>query len=100
MNAPEAEAPRQDLHSQAVERVKARRDFWTHVFIFVVVNAALVAIWAIATPDSLFWPVFPMIGWGIGLAANAWDVFLRKPITDAEIEREEQRLRRKGAVAE
>ena len=41
----------------------------------------------------MFWPVFPMLGWGIGVAANAWDVFVRKPITDADIDREEQRLR-------
>jgi hypothetical protein len=32
---------------------------------------------------------------GIGVAANAWDVFVRKPITDSEIVREEQRLREK-----
>lgn len=34
-----------------------------------------------------------MLGWGIGVAANAWDVFDRQPITQAEIEREEERLR-------
>jgi len=34
-----------------------------------------------------------MLGWGIGVAANAWDVFVRKPITEAEVEREERRLR-------
>jgi hypothetical protein len=32
-------------------------------------------------------------GWGIGVAANAWDVYVgRKEIPDAEIAREEQRL--------
>jgi hypothetical protein len=94
---PEAEATRTetDLRKQARERLEKKRDFKTHVFIYVVVNAVLVGIWAIATPDALFWPIFPMLGWGIGVAANAWDVFVRKPITEAEIEREEQRLRGK-----
>ncbi|MCD6015687.1 MAG: hypothetical protein K0R41_72 [Geminicoccaceae bacterium] len=81
------------LREQARERLEKKRDFKTHVFIYLLVNAVLIGIWAIATPDALFWPIFPILGWGIGVAANAWDVFVRKPITDAEIEREEQRLR-------
>jgi predicted membrane channel-forming protein YqfA (hemolysin III family) len=85
--------PSTNLHKLARERLEKKRDFKTHVFIYVLVNAALVGIWAIATPDALFWPIFPILGWGIGVAANAWDVFMRKPITDAEIEREEQQLR-------
>lgn len=84
-----------DLRAQARKRVEAKRDFKTHVFIYVLVNAALVGVWALVTPDALFWPAFPILGWGIGVAANAWDVFMRKPITEAEIAREEQRLRDK-----
>ena len=30
-------------------------------------------------------PIFPIAGWGIGLAANAWDVYGRRPISEAEI---------------
>jgi hypothetical protein len=92
---PEVDAtePATDLRKHARERLEKKRDFKTHVFIYLLVNAVLVGIWAIATPDALFWPIFPILGWGIGVAANAWDVFVREPITDAEIEREEQRLR-------
>jgi 2TM domain len=43
--------------------------------------------------DNFFWPVFPILGWGIGVAANAWDVYGRKPITEDEIRREADRLR-------
>jgi 2TM domain len=82
-----------DLRKQARERLEQKRDFTTHVFIFLLVNTVLVGIWAVATPDALFWPIFPMLGWGIGVAANAWDVFVRKRITEAEVEREERRLR-------
>lgn len=85
--------PTTDLRAQARERLEKRRDFKTHVFIYVLINAVLVATWAIATPDALFWPIFPILGWGIGVGANAWDVYVRQPITDADIEREEQRLR-------
>ena len=82
-----------DYRQQAKERLEKRRDFKTHVFIYLLVNAVLVAVWAIATPEAIFWPIFPILGWGVGVAANAWDVFVRKPITDAEIDREADRLR-------
>ena len=38
-------------------------------------------------------PIFPILGWGVGLAANAWDVYGRRPITEDEIRRETDRLR-------
>ncbi len=99
MTDTEAHDAGSDIRKQARERVEKKRDFKTHIFIYLIVNAALIGIWAIATPDSLFWPIFVILGWGIGVAGNAWDVFVRKPITDDEIDREEQRLREKRVVA-
>jgi hypothetical protein len=84
----------QELRDQAIERLKKRRDFRGHVFIYVAVNAMLVAIWAITSGgDDFFWPIFPILGWGIGVAANAYDVYGRKPISEDEIRREADRLR-------
>jgi hypothetical protein len=82
----------QQLREKAVERLKKKRDFKTHLFIYVAVNAALVAIWA-ATGAGYFWPIFVILGWGIGVVANAWDVYGRKPISEEEIRRETERLR-------
>ena len=82
----------QQLRERALERLKKKRDFKTHVFIYVAVNAVLVAIWA-ATGAGFFWPIFVILGWGIGVAANAWDVYGRKPISEEEIRREADRLR-------
>jgi hypothetical protein len=83
-----------ELREQAVARLKKKRDFRSHLFIYVAVNAVLVAIWAVTSNASgFFWPIFPILGWGIGLAANAWDVYGRKPITEDEIRRETDRLR-------
>ena len=81
-----------DYRQQAKERLEKRRDFKTHVFIYVAVNAVLVAIWA-ATGAGFFWPIFVILGWGIGVGANAWDVYGRKPISEDEIRREADRLR-------
>ena len=82
----------QDIRDQAIERLKKKRDFKTHVLMYVTVNAFLVVIWAISD-SGFFWPIFPILGWGIGVIANAWDVYGRKPISEDEIRREVDRLR-------
>jgi hypothetical protein len=86
-----------DLREQAVAQLKKKRDFRSHVFIYVAVNAMLVVIWAITGAD-FFWPIFPILGWGVGVAANAWDVYGRKPISEEEIRRETERLRGTGGM--
>jgi 2TM domain len=87
----------EDLRKLAVLRLKKRRDFGTHVVVYIAVNAMLVAIWAV-TGAGFFWPIFPILGWGIGVAANAWDVYGRKPITEDEVQRETERLRSERPV--
>jgi len=89
----DAGAAEQEIREQAVERLKKKRDFKTHVLMYVTVNVFLVVIWAVS--DSVFfWPIFPILGWGVGVIANAWDVYGRKPISEDEIRREVERLRR------
>jgi hypothetical protein len=83
----------EELREQAVQRLKKKRDFRSHIFMYVAVNLFLVGIWAVTGTDNFFWPIFPILGWGIGVAANAWDVYGRKPITEDEIRREADRLR-------
>jgi len=80
------------LREAAVTRLRKKRDFATHVLIYLLVNSFLVVIWAVTSGD-FFWPIFPIAGWGIGLAANAWDVYGRKPISEGEIRQEMDRLR-------
>lgn len=84
------------VRDQAITSLKKKRDFKTHLLMYVLVNALLVVIWAFTNPDGLFWPIFPILGWGIGVIANAWDVYGRKPITEDEIQREADRLRGTG----
>jgi len=88
-----ASGSQQGLREQAIERLKKKRDFRAHVFIYIAVNAMLVVIWAIVG-GGFFWPIFPILGWGVGVAANAWDVYGRKPIGEDEIRRETERLQR------
>lgn len=83
----------EDLRTRAVRRVRKRADFRTHLLVYVVVNAFLVGIWAVATPHAFFWPIFPILGWGIGVVLNAWDVYRPDPVTEQAVAREMERLR-------
>lgn len=85
-----------DLREQAIKRLKKRRDFHGHVLIYLMVNAFLVVIWAMTMPDGFFWPVFPIVGWGIGVVMNAWDVYFVQDFGEEDINREIERIERRG----
>ena len=80
------------IREQAIDRLRKRRDLTAHAFVFLVVNAAFWAVWA-ATSGGYPWPAWISGLWAIGLITNAWDVYGRRPITEAEIVREMDRLR-------
>jgi hypothetical protein len=82
----------QDLRERAMARLKQKRDFGAHLFVYLVVNGFLIGIWAF-TGTGFFWPVFPLFLWGIGLVLNAWDVFWRKPVSEDRIRQEMERMR-------
>lgn len=39
-----------------------------------------------------FWPGWVMAIWGVLLVLDAWDTYMRRPITNEEIERELRRV--------
>jgi class 3 adenylate cyclase len=82
-----AMAPPPSDHQAAIERIQAKRGFERHATAYVAVNLLLIGIWAI-TDRGYFWPIWPILGWGVGLGANYWAVFHRRPISDDEIRRE------------
>ncbi len=82
-----------DQRHWAIKRIRAKRAFWVHLTVYILVNAFLVFVWAVTSGGS-FWPVWPMFGWGIGLAAHAAGVFLAPmDVSDERIDRE---LRSRG----
>ncbi len=76
----------------AKKRVTERRDVGSHLVAFVVVNAFLVLVWAL-TGAGYFWPAWVIGAWSIGLVLHAWDVFIRRPVTDQDVEAELHRRR-------
>ena len=82
----------ESAREQARKRVQAKRDFYGHLVAYVLFNAFLVGIWAF-TGGGYFWPAWILGGWGVGLALHAWDLFLRRPITDADVDAELKRMK-------
>lgn len=80
------------LRSRAITVLKKRRDFRGHLLIYILVNSAFVAIWALTSSDTFFWPIFPLVFWGIGVVMNAWDVYFADDFSEEKIERQMQRL--------
>jgi hypothetical protein len=79
-----------DARAAAKQRLEDKRGFYGNLVSYLVVNAVLVVIWAVSDSGS-FWPIWVIGGWGIGLALHGWDVFFRRPITEADIQREMKR---------
>lgn len=90
MTAPE------DLRGAAIKRLGARREFRLHLTVYVLVNTLLIVIWA-ATGAGYFWPIWPIAGWGIGLASHGLTLRLQRPFSEDDIEAELRRDRTRGA---
>lgn len=75
---------------RALAQLRKRRDFKGHLVAYAVVNVALWIVWAV-TGDGYVWPAWVTGLWAIGLVLNAWEVYFRAPITEADIQREIER---------
>jgi hypothetical protein len=94
-----AAATDEALRAAAVRRLHRKREFLQHLASHLIVNTLLVTVWLVVglTTDFWFpWPLFPIVGWGIGLAFHAWATFgpPSRPISEDAIAREMQRLSR------
>jgi hypothetical protein len=91
--------PGDRLAQLAARRIKARSEFRGHLLVYAGVNTMLAVIWLVTalSAGSWFpWFVFPLTGWGIGVAAHAWTVYgsPSRPLTHEAIMQEIERMRR------
>jgi hypothetical protein len=76
MATPEEQA----RYERARRHVREIRGFYLHAIVFVAVNALLHIINFVTAP-GVYWAFWPLLGWGIGLAAHGlvtyrWAPFL------------------------
>ena len=67
----------QEQHDEMLWKLAKRRaTFKQSCVLYFFVNAFLVGIWFFSTgPFSYFWPIWPMLGWGFGLAIQYYDAY-------------------------
>lgn len=80
-----------ELRAQAVGTLKKRAELRSHLTVYVVFNTMLIVIWAVMG-HNFFWPIFPLLGWGVGIVLHAVDVYTHGP-TAAQIRRQMSKLR-------
>jgi hypothetical protein len=86
-------ATEEELRAAALKRINERRGFYTHVAIYLIVNAALIGFWWIQGA-GYFWPGWVIFGWGIGVAAQGFGVFSgQRPPDEARIQSEMEKMR-------
>ena len=81
-----------ELRARAIKRIEARRGLGADVLAYVLVNTMLVVIWYVTGAD-FFWPIFPILGWGIGVVFHVWDV-MSPGVDERQIQAEMDRLGR------
>ena len=83
----------EDIERLARRRAGAKLGWYVHATVFVLVNLMLFAMSSYGLGHR-GWSLFPLLGWGLGLALHGIAVFLLGDLRERLVERERERLRR------
>jgi hypothetical protein len=96
-----------EIRKKAVERVRAKKGFFTHLSVYLAVNVFLWVIWAMTTSPWGFaggmhnvpaWPLFATVGWGIGLVIHCLSVFaLHGGWEDQQVQKEIEKIKKSSS---
>lgn len=78
------------FREREARQILRRRAWYVHATVYALTNALLVVTWAL-TGGGYPWFVFPLLGWGIGLAAHGTSAFLLTSPHDLVLQREQRR---------
>lgn len=80
----------------ALKRLADKKDFQQHLTIYGLVMTLLVVIWLLTGGwGEYFWPIWPMLGWGLAVAIHAGSVYFEhQHPTEEQIAREAEKVRR------
>jgi hypothetical protein len=96
MNESDRAQIEREVRQQIVRRMRMKLGFSWHAAIFAMANAAMITINLRFSPNTL-WFVWPLAGWGVGLALHAYAVFGGGSMSEAEIQAQVQaELARRG----
>ena len=92
MNNTNINEPKDELLWQIA---KERVGFKMSVLSYVFVNLFLIGVWYFGSKENLdyFWPIWPILGWGLGLVFQYLKAYQGNRIND--VENEYQKLKNK-----
>ena len=89
------DSPEAALREEARRRLKAKNDFKIFFAVAIVVILICLAVWYLTSGfGSYFWPIWPILGLGIGLVFAGLDAYgiTRKYISEADVDAEVRRM--------
>ncbi len=75
----------EDKYLKASKRVEDLKGFYGNLTSYIIVNTGLLILNLITSPQHL-WFIYPLLGWGIGVALHAMKVFNYMPILNRDWE--------------
>jgi hypothetical protein len=80
---------------QIRKRLKKQQDFKQFLTVWFGVSTMLTLFWLFTNPQAFFWPIFPILGMGLGAFFQWREAYGEPPreITEADIDAEIQRIR-------
>ena len=86
-----------DSYEKAKKRVEEKLGFYSHLAVYLIVNAILLTINLTQSPND-YWFFWPLLGWGIGVFFHGMGTFVwgeGSSVRDRMIEKEMQRHKRR-----
>ena len=85
------------VRAQALKRVQLKRGLLIHTLCYLLSNVIQVIVWWAYTPDLFFWPLWSILGWGVGLVIHFWAVNASGSAGEARVRQEMDRIQRREA---
>lgn len=72
---------------QLWQLAKSRASFKMHFIIYCIVMAMLWVVWLLSGPNVHPWPIYPTVGWGIGIISNYFSAYKFSSTAEKEYEK-------------
>jgi hypothetical protein len=82
----------EDIERLARKRASAKLGWYKHAAVYAVINTFLIAL---SVSQGTHWAMFPLLGWGLGLALHGlavWFAGVGSSLRESMVERERTRL--------
>jgi len=94
----------EELRRKAERRAEEKIGLYIHITVYIFVNLLLIVIWYVNggaewfqnQTDGVFpWFIFPLLGWGIGLAAHIIGTYASTGLQERIAQKEYEKLKNK-----